>query len=80
MAKHLTWHADALEGSNLVQAGGLVHAGVGHALVDVHLAPRPHVTPLAVTLERTLGVYALPRMLARVGTCLRDGLMLVRFF
>lgn len=47
----LTWHADALEVSYLVQAGGLVHTRVGHALVDVQLAARPHVTPLALTLE-----------------------------
>lgn len=59
-----------MEVSYLVQAGGLIHAGVGHALVDVQLAARPHVSPLALTLERTLGVYALPCVLARVGTCL----------
>lgn len=66
----LTWHADALEVSYLVQAGSLVLTRVGHALVDVQLAARPHITPLALTLEGTLGVYTLPCMLAWIGTCL----------
>lgn len=66
----LTWHADAVEVSYLVQAGGLIHARVGDALVDVQLAARPHVTPLALALEGTFGVDTLPCVLTRVGTCL----------
>lgn len=63
----LTWHADALEAAYLVQAGGLVHAGVGQTLVDVQLAARPHVALQALALERAFGVQTLPRVLARVG-------------
>lgn len=66
---HLTWHADTVEVSYLVQAGGFILTGVRHALVDVQLAARTHITPLALTLERTLGVYTLPCMLTWVGTC-----------
>lgn len=65
-----TWHADTVEVPDLVQAGGLVHARVRHALVDVQLAARPHVASLALALERALGVVTLPRMLTRVGPCL----------
>lgn len=66
----LTWHADTVEVSYLVKARGLIHTRVRHALVDVQLAARPHITPLALTLERSLGVYTLPSVLTRVGTCL----------
>lgn len=59
-----------MEVSYLVQTGGLIHTRVGHALVDVQLAARPHVTPQTLTLERALGVYTLPCMLTWVGTCL----------
>lgn len=61
-----------MEVSYLVQAGGLIQAGVGHALVDVQLAARPHVATLALTLERALGVYTLPCVLTWVGTCLKQ--------
>ncbi len=70
LSKCLTWHANTVEVSYLVQAGGLIHTWVGQALIDVQLAARPHITPLALTLERTLGVYTLPCVLTRVGTCL----------
>lgn len=59
-----------MEVSNLVQAGGLVHTRVRNALVDVLLTSHPRVTQLALALERTLGVYALPRVLTWVGTYL----------
>lgn len=65
----LTWHTNAAEASYFVQAGGLVHTRVGNALVDVRLATWPRVTPLAVALERTLGVYALPGVLTWVRAC-----------
>lgn len=68
--RRLTRHTDTVKVSNLVQAGGLIHAGVGFALVEVQLAAWPHVTPLAVTLEWTLDVFTLARMLTWVGTCL----------
>lgn len=65
----LTWHTNAAEASYFVQTGGLVHTGAGHTLVDIQLATRPHVTPLALTLERTLGVYAFPSVLTWVRAC-----------
>lgn len=69
LSRGLTWHADTAEASYLVQAGGLVPTGVGHALVDVHLAARPHVTLQTLAVEGALGVDALPPVLTRVGTC-----------
>lgn len=59
-----------MEISYLIQAGGFIHTRVRHALVDVQLTARPYVTPLALTLERTLGVYTLPCMFTWVGACL----------
>ena len=58
-----------MEVSYLVQAGGLVLAGIGDALVGVQLTARPHVTSLAPTLERAFRVEALTRVLTRVGAC-----------
>ena len=68
----LTWHADAVEASDLVEAGGVVVAGIGHALVDVHLAARALVTLETLALEGALGVQATAAVLAGVGamTCL----------
>lgn len=67
-SKTQTWHADAVEVSDLVQAGGLVPARVGRALIDVQLTARSHVAPLALALERALGVDALAGVLTWVGT------------
>lgn len=64
-----TWHADAGELSDAVQAGGVILARHGQALVYVDLAPRASVTPAALALEGALGVHALSKMLARVGAC-----------
>lgn len=75
--QQLTRHADTVEVSYLVQTGGLIHAGVWHALVDVQLAARPDVTPLALTLEWALGVQTLPCVLARVRACLKTVLVLI---
>ena len=63
-----TWHADAGVFSNLVQAGGIILAGIGQALVDVLLAARPHVSLEAVTGERALCVHTQAVVLARVRT------------
>ena len=63
----------------MVEARGFVLARVGHALVDVQLTARPDVAPLALTLERALGVEAFPRMFTWVGTC-KDGLMVYFHF
>lgn len=67
----LTCHTNAAKASYFVQAGGLIHARVGNTLVDIQLTTRPHITPLALTLERTLGVYALPSVLTWVRACLK---------
>ena len=64
----LTWHADAVEAPDLVQAGGVVVAGIGHTLIDVHLAARSFVTLETLTLEGALCVQAPASMLTRVGT------------
>lgn len=64
-----TWHADAGELSDAVQAGGVVLARHGQTLVDVDLAPRAGVAPAALALEGALGVHALSKVLARVGAC-----------
>ena len=57
-----------MEASDLVQAGGVIVAGVGHTLVDVHLAARAFVTLETLTLEGALCVQATAAMLTRVGT------------
>ena len=40
----LTWHADTGELSTAVNAGSEVLAGVGVALIDIHLTPGPGVS------------------------------------
>lgn len=57
-----------MEAADLVQAGGVVMARVGHALVDVHLAARPFVPLQALTLERAFGVDTATAVLTRIGT------------
>lgn len=47
----VSWHADAVEVSYLIQAGGFIHAGVGHALIDVQLTAGPHITTLTLALK-----------------------------
>lgn len=57
-----------METSYLVEAGGFVLAGVGKALVDVVFTASSREAGLTLTLERTLGVQALPSMLTGVAT------------
>lgn len=68
-ARPPTGHADALELPDLIQAGGVVLAGVGEALVDVYLAARARVALQTLALEGPLGVDAFPCVLAWVGSC-----------
>lgn len=68
-----TWHADAGELSDAVQAGGVILARHGQTLVDVDLAPRAGVAAAALALEGALGVHALSKVLAGVGACRRVG-------
>lgn len=63
-----TWHTDAGELSNAVQASGIVLAGHGQAFVDVNLASRACISPAALTLEGALCVHAFAKMLTWVGT------------
>ena len=64
----VTGHADAGELPDAVQAGGVVLAGHGEALVDVDLAAGAGVAAAALALEGPLCVHALPEVLAGVGT------------
>lgn len=51
-----TWHTDAGVISYLVQAGGIILAGVGATFVDVLLTAWAGVTWSAITAERALCV------------------------
>lgn len=67
-ANACTWHADAVEAADLVQAGGVIVARVGHAFVDVHLAARSFVPLQTLALERAFGVDTATAVLTRIGT------------
>lgn len=64
-----TGHADALELPDLIQAGGIILAGVGEALVDIYFTARAGVALQTLALEGALGVDAFPCVLAWVGSC-----------
>lgn len=64
-----TWHADAGELSNAVQASGIILAGHGQAFINVNLTTRASISPAALTLEGALCVHTFPKMLTWVGTC-----------
>lgn len=70
VAEHtlISWHADAVEPSNLVQAGGIIVARIRHAFVDIHLTTRPFIPLEALALEGALCVEAATAMLTGVGT------------
>ena len=61
----LTWHANALEPSPPVNAGTVVHAGGGVALVDVDLAARAGEARGAVATVGAGGIDANAVVLAR---------------
>lgn len=61
-----TWHAQACEAPDLIQAGGVVLAGVGMALVDVHLTARPRVALQTLAVEGAVCVHTFPCMLTRI--------------
>lgn len=63
-----TWHADAVEPSNLVQAGSIIMARIGHAFIDIHLTARTLVSLETLTLERAFGVEAATSVFTRVGS------------
>lgn len=62
-----TWHADAVEAADLVQAGGIVMAGIGHAFVDVHLTTGSFVALQTLTLEGAFRVDTAATVFARIG-------------
>lgn len=61
-----TRHAQAGEATYLIQAGGIVLAGVRVTFVDVHLAARPRVALQTLTVEGAICVHTLSCMLARI--------------
>ena len=65
LSSPLTWHADASEGARVVEAGPVVLAGVGLALVDVGLAARAREALRAVAGEGARGVDTDAVVLAR---------------
>lgn len=68
MCLRCTRHADAGELSNAVQAGSIIQAGHGQALVNVNLAARACVASATLALEGTLRVHTLPKVFAWVRT------------
>lgn len=68
VSPHVTWHTDAGELSNAVQASGVVLAGHGQAFVDVNLTSRAGISPAALTLEGAFCVHTFTKMLTWVGT------------
>lgn len=70
-----TWHADASELSDAVEAGGVVLAGHGQTFVDVDFTTWASVTPTTLALEGALRVHTFPKVLAWIGTCgLKDAI------
>lgn len=63
-----TWHADTGELADAVEAGGIVLAGHGQALVDVNLTARPGIAAATLALERSLCIHTLSKVLTWVGT------------
>lgn len=64
-----TWHADASELSDAIQASGIILTGHGQALIDIDLTTWAGISPATLTLEGSLCVHAFPKMLTWVGTC-----------
>lgn len=63
-----TWHTDAVEAANLVQAGGVIMARIRHALIDVHLTTGSFIPLQALTLERAFSVDTATAVLTWIGT------------
>lgn len=66
-ASQRTWHTDAVEAANLVQAGGIIMAGIGHAFVDVHLTTGSFIPLQTLTLERAFRVDTATTVFTRIG-------------
>lgn len=65
----LTWHTETRESSNFIQAGGIVLARIGMALIDIHFTARSCVALQALTVERAFCVYTFPSMFTRIAVC-----------
>lgn len=64
-----TWHADASELPDTVEASGIVLAGHGQTFIDVNFATRASITPTALALKGALRVDTFPKMLTWISTC-----------
>lgn len=63
-----TWHTDAVEAPNLVQAGGIIMARIRHAFIDVHLTTGSFIPLQTLTLERAFSVDAATTVFTWIGT------------
>lgn len=64
-----TWHADASELSDAVEASGIVLAGHGQTFIDVNFTTWASITSTTLALEGALRVDTFPKMLTWIGTC-----------
>lgn len=63
-----TWHTDAVEAADLIQAGGIIVARVRHAFIDVHLTTGSFIPLQTLALERTFCVDTATTVLTWIGT------------
>lgn len=63
-----TWHTDAVETTNLVQAGGIIMARIRHAFIDVHLTTGSFIPLQTLALERAFSVDTPTAVFAWIGT------------
>lgn len=64
-----TWHADASELSDAVEASGIVLAGHGQTFIDVNFTTWASVTPTTLALKGALRVDTFPKMLTWISAC-----------
>lgn len=62
-----TWHTDAVEAADLIQAGGIVVARVRHAFIDVHLTSGSFIPLQTLALERAFCVDTATTVLTWIG-------------
>lgn len=62
-----TWHTDAMEAADLIQAGGIIVARVGHAFIDVHLTTGSFIPLQTLALERAFCVDTATTVLTWIG-------------
>lgn len=63
-----TWHTDAVEAANLVQAGGIIMARIRHAFIDVHLTTGSFIPLQTLALERAFSVDTATTVFTWIGT------------